>query len=103
MPFPLGHTFVGVRVGLFSPFDCIGAPHPAGEHAVQREGKDILVSLCCAGWEILDSRRANCGFMRDAGKGGSGTICWKLHRWRVMTAGQGDVHLETSARYHLYC
>ena len=45
VPFPLVIPFVGVRFGFFIPSYCLGTPLLAGEHAGQREGKDVPVSL----------------------------------------------------------
>ena len=103
VPLPLGPPFVGIHIGLFYPFNRIGAPHPAGEHAVQREGKDVPIFLCCAGRGILDYGRATCGLLCDAGRGRSGTIYWKIHRKRVLLAGRGEVRSETGAQDHLCC
>ena len=80
VPLPLGLPFVGVHVGFFAPFYFIGAPLLASEHVVQREGKDVSVSLRCAGRGILESRQAKCGLLRDIGRGGLGNCCWRIHR-----------------------
>ena len=98
---PLGLPFVGVRVGFFAPFYCIGAPLLAGEHAVQREGKDVSVSLRCAGRGILESRQAKCGLLRDIGRGGLGNCRCRIHRRRVLSSCRGDVSSKTGARDHL--
>ena len=103
MPLPLVISFVGVIVGFFAPFDCLGEPHPDGEHASQREGKYVMVSLRCASWGILDFGRAKCGLLCDAGRDGLGTSFWKLHPRRVLLSGRGDVRSETGAWEHLCC
>ena len=101
MPFPLVPPSVGVCVRFSSPFYRLRVPCPSGEHSGQREGKDVPVLLRCAGRGILGSRRAKCGLLREAGRDGPGTSLWRLHRWRVLPACQGDVHSETGTRDHL--
>ena len=95
--------FEGVHVGFLSPFDCHGALKPSGEHAVQRKGKDGLVSLCCAGLGIHDSRRTRCGLLCDNGRSGSGNSFWKLHQGRFLPAGRGDALSETGVQDHMCC
>ena len=99
----LGPPFVDVHVGSFASFYHIGALHPTGGHSDQREGKYVPILLHFSGQGILDYRRARCCLLYDAGKCRSGTVFWKLHRQKVMTAGWGDVRSETGAWNHLHC
>ena len=69
MPLPPGPPFIGVRVRFSAPFDRLRAPHPDGEHAGQREGKDVLVLLRWSSWGILEYGWARCGLLYDDGRG----------------------------------
>ena len=95
--------FVGVRFGFSSPFNCLVAPHPAGEHVGQREGKDVPVLLRCSSRGIFDSRRGRFSLLHDAVWCWLGTSFRKIHRQKVLPAGWGDVSSMIGARNHLCC